>query len=75
MQSGIIALQQRTFTAKDPMKTPKTAPEKPAREPRISCYQPNYSATALNIMERATGTRITQLAAPVKLPVQAVDAD
>ena len=57
------------------MKTPTPAPDKAAREPRISCSQPNYSQTALNIMERATGVRITQQPAPAKPPVQAVDAD
>ena len=56
------------------MKTPTPAKEKPIREPRISCYQTNYSPTALLLMEKATGQRLTQLPTP-KVPVQAVDAD
>ena len=58
------------------VKRPAPTPEKPAREPRISCYQTNYSAAALAMMEQATGQRLTQLTPPVaKVPVQAVDAD
>lgn len=57
-------------------RTKAATPEKPVREPHISCYQTNYSPGALAMMEQATGQRITQLVPPVaKVPVQAVDAE
>ncbi len=67
------------FTAKDLMKTraPRKTPRVEApREPRISCYQTNYSAAALATMDLATGQRTVQSAPTTpKVPVQAVDAD
>ena len=57
------------------MKTPTATPakEKPIREPRVSCYQTNYSPAALAMMEKAIGQRLTQLPVPAAVPVQAVD--
>ena len=56
------------------MKTPTTAPVKKVQEPRMDCTQAIYSLSALNIMEKATGLRLTKPPATIK-PIAAVDAE
>jgi hypothetical protein len=57
------------------MKTKSPPVQKAPREPRIDCRATNYSQAALDMMERATGQRLTRLPVLVKAPTVAVDAD